>query len=169
MTIASLLAFCAFIAYTSIGIYTVRACHKSISSKIFLFFSIVLGLWALAYFELSVSPDGPYRLLWFCIAAVGWTLLPTALIHYSLSLKDDLRSGEPLFFLSYLPACFFIYKGLSDKSALPTGLVNEGFAWGALPANEPVWFWSFTFYFAAIYYCIGIAFIHIRQYKVAAK
>ena len=99
MTIASLLALCASIAYISIGIYAVRACYKSISSKIFLFFSIVLGLWALSYFELSFFPDGLYRLLWFCIAAAGWTLLPAALQHYSLSLKDDLRSGEPVFFM----------------------------------------------------------------------
>lgn len=164
MTIASLLALCASIAYISIGIYAVRACYKSISSKIFLFFSIVLGLWALSYFELSFFPDGLYRLLWFCIAAAGWTLLPAALLHYSLSLKDDLRSGEPVFFLSYLPACLFIYGGLADKSASPIGLVNGGFAWGAGPANDPVWFWSFSFYFAA--YIIASALLLFISFNI---
>jgi hypothetical protein len=97
MTIASLLALCASIAYISIGIYAARERYKSISSIIFLFFSLVLGLWALAYFELSFSPNGLYRLLWFCLAAAGWTLLPALLLHYSLSLKDDLRSGDRSF------------------------------------------------------------------------
>lgn len=115
------------------GYYVLRLNFNGTMNRLFLVISLCLTLWALGFSIVLVAPNEETSVLWTRISAIGYELIYSVLLHFTLLLTghSKLLSTKWLYPLLYLPAIICLYAFVISPSI--TGslyhLVNTENGW----------------------------------------
>ena len=82
----SLLFFLSLVIYIYWGFYIIRLNPKESINMLFLFGAILLSIWSFGFAAGNTAPDIETALFWKRIAAIGWTTVYSAVLHFILLL-----------------------------------------------------------------------------------
>lgn len=93
------------------GYYVLRLDYKNMSNRLFMMISICLMFWALGFSVFIVAPDEASAVFWNRVSAVGYELIYSLLLHFTLFLTDHQKilSKKWFYLLMYLPAAVCLY------------------------------------------------------------
>lgn len=93
------------------GYYVLRFDFKSPVNRLFMMISICLMLWALGFSIVIVAPDAAAAALWTRVSAVGYEIIYSLLLHFTLFLTGYHKRLRKkwLYALLYLPAVVCLY------------------------------------------------------------
>ena len=93
------------------GAYVLRLNHKAAINRVFFLISICLTLWAFGFSVIIVAPNEQTAVVWTRISAIGYEILYSALVHFSLLLTGHTRILKKTWFYAilYLPAAICLY------------------------------------------------------------
>lgn len=93
------------------GLYALRFDSKATLNRLFMIISICLTFWALGFSIAMIAPDVATCEFWSRFAAVGYEIVYSVLLHFTLVLTGHERilSKKWFYVLLYLPAAFCLY------------------------------------------------------------
>ncbi|MCE5235093.1 MAG: EAL domain-containing protein [Eubacteriales bacterium] len=93
------------------GAYALRFDRKATLNRLFMVISVCLAFWALGFSIAMIAPDAAAWEFWSRFAAVGYELVYSVLLHFTLILTGHKRilSKKWFYFVLYLPAAFLLY------------------------------------------------------------
>lgn len=95
----------------SMGLYTLHLAPKQLMNRVFFLMCVCLTIWALGYSVVIVAPDEDTAIVWTRIAAVGYELIYSLLLHFILLLTgvSEKIKTKLVYVLLYLPAAVCLY------------------------------------------------------------
>lgn len=95
----------------SMGLYTLHLAPKQLMNRLFFLMCVCLSIWALGYSVVIVAPDESTAVLWTRIAAIGYELIYSLLLHFILLLTGFAEKIKTrlVYVVLYLPAAICLY------------------------------------------------------------
>jgi|WetSurMetagenome_2_1015567.scaffolds.fasta_scaffold00064_51 diguanylate cyclase (GGDEF)-like protein/PAS domain S-box-containing protein len=126
--------------------------------------TLILSLLYVYLADLDFEYDNPYI---FAGLAAGWALFPAVLLNFSIRTAFDNKTSAGIISrIIYLPAVFFVYRGLEYRE--PSHVIYDHLlGWTAGPQLNEIWFWAYSGYFAL--YCATAALLLFLFVKKASS
>jgi diguanylate cyclase (GGDEF)-like protein len=95
----------------TMGYYAFSIHAKSTINRLFLVLNLCMAVWALGFSVVIIAPDEASAALWTSISAVGYVLLYSVLLHFTLALTGagKLLKKRWIYLLIYAPAAICLY------------------------------------------------------------
>ena len=131
LLLLALLSALSTILYVRLGRYVLRAAPKRQSNRVFFLISLCFAVWSFAFTLLPSAPASEVW-FWFKLSALGWTLMPSLLLHLLA-----LLAGYELLFhrrwiagLVYVPGILFFVSALAGPGRMGVaGFVQTPWGW----------------------------------------
>lgn len=156
--IFSIIFFAAFVLYFFFGLYVLFLNVNSTLHRVFFFSFISLCFWAFSFSIANSAPDYETCLFWRRMAAVGWGIYYSILLHCVLILTDKNRLLQKkwLYVILYLPAAFnlFVFCLYRDIAEKQYHLFQTYNGWVNVSENSGLNIWFNIYYI--IFSVIGV-------------
>jgi diguanylate cyclase (GGDEF)-like protein/PAS domain S-box-containing protein len=115
-----LLSLCSILVsaiYVYLGGYLLRVNPRKRLNQIFALICLSLFFWSFAYTFLPWAASKDQAWIWFRLSAVGWTLLPSLLLHFCILLSENERwlGRRWVLPLIYLPGALFLGQAVFGR------------------------------------------------------
>lgn len=164
MNIFSLLAISIMVIQLELGFSALRLDPRSPLNRSFFIICFLSCLWALGY-AFMYPQVSPQSMFWYRVSALGWCILPAAVLVFMLHLADAMPRHKILVSgLIYLPGIIVLAKALSGT------VLAYDFAdgpWGAYEIQEP--FDPFYILFSIHNLCCTAIGVLVVLYKARAS
>ena len=145
--IFALIFFTTFSVYFFLGIYIIHMNSKSSQNRYFFILTISLCFWSFGFSIANFAKTEEACLIWRRIAALGWSMAYSLMLHFFLILTDRKKVLKLWWFkvFLYIPGLISMYVfAISNKMASQQyNLVSTRYGWTNLPVNNG---WDIFFY-----------------------
>ncbi len=142
----SMLFYLIFILYSSLGFFCLFLNKKERLNQVFFWLCMSYAIWSFAFAISNSLSDVQSVLIWRRIAALGWGIAFSFMLHFMLVLteKQELLRSLKIRVAIYLPAAITIavFSLFPDLVNAQYNLVQTPAGWGNIPSNN---FWD-SFY-----------------------
>jgi len=136
----SILFYLTFILYSCLGFFCLFLNKKERLNQVFFWLCMSYAIWSFAFAFSNSLNDVQIVLLWRRIAALGWGISFSFMLHFMLILteKQHLLLSPKIRVAIYLPAAITItvFSLFPDLANAQYNLVQTGAGWGNIPINN---------------------------------
>jgi hypothetical protein len=147
----SLIFFITNTIYMAFGIYIIQKDYKARLNRVFFAICISLSLWSLGFSFGVNAHDVADCIFWRRIAALGWGLLYSLMLHFFILMTENKILGRKwLIPLIYLPAAItvYIFAFSTEMVQLQYNLVKTAYGWVNIAENNG-WDKFFNLYYTS--------------------
>ncbi len=135
MNLYPLLPFSASLISFSLGVFALRANHRSRLNRAFSLFMFSAGFWSLSSFLIYSSPTPEAAFLWDKTETFASLLAATFMLHFCLIFtKSRLLKSRLFVILTYVPAFFFTYINVTTRT-ITFSLVPSYWGYSMIPGD----------------------------------
>ncbi len=152
----SLLSFLVAVFHLGLGVYLLRSNPQARMNQVFFLVCAAFSVWSFGYTFLPGAETKAEAWLWFKVSAVGWTLSPSLILHFTLLLahRDRILSRAWVYPLIYLPGLFFLGRAWFGETGV-VDFVPTLFGWSDLYGPLSPGFALYLLFFA-LYLLYGL-------------
>lgn len=131
LLLIALLSALATILYVRLGRYVLHAAPERRTNGIFYVISLCFAVWSFAF---TLLPSAPAEDVWFWfkLSAIGWTLVPSLLLHFLILLSgyESFLARRWVVGLIYVPGVLFLLSALAGPGRMGVeGFVQTNWGW----------------------------------------
>ncbi len=136
------------------GYFALRFDFGGLLNRLFMLISLCLTFWALGFAVVIIAPDAASAVLWTKVSAVGYELVYSLLLHFTLAITGHKRilSKKWFYCLLYLPAMVCLYAFVLSSSITQSIYLFENTARGWVRVTPSILF----DYLFNVYYIIAV-------------
>jgi diguanylate cyclase (GGDEF)-like protein len=171
--IVSLLFYITFVLYLFQGIYGLSLNRQAALNKIFFCLCLSFSLWSLAFAVSNQLTDLSEVLIWRRIAALGWGIAFSLILHFVLILtqKENRQLSRWILIPLYLPSVvtIFVFSLNGDLANTQYQLVLTSAGWGNIPLNNGWDIFYNLYYMTFSVMTLGVLFKWVKNESDSAK
>ncbi|HHX62107.1 MAG TPA: hypothetical protein GX707_15565, partial [Epulopiscium sp.] len=140
------------------GIYIMKLNPKSSINRLFLAICIAMSVWSLGFSLSIMAPDLESALLWRRVAASGWGIVYSFILHFLILLTYENRKlkNKRYLRLLHIPGLISMYLFSFSKSiaGVQLNLQRFEYGWVNIPVNNNLDWFFYSYY--TLYALVGL-------------
>ena len=134
----------------ALGVYLLHSNPRAVLNRVFFAICLSFAFWSFGYTFLPRAATTHEAWFWFKVSAVGWTVVPSLLLHFCILLvrKEAWLSRPWVYPVIYLPGLYFLLRSWFGEMGV-VDFVSTPFGWSDLYGPTSPGFGAYLVFFTA--------------------